>query len=231
MTQNASFELQGQTVHGSFMTAAHVVATTAQGRTLRLSMAAERVLEMKGYNAHTAYANGTCSGRGDFDLYYRGTIGCDEIEMKMGYQELSLTTKQWRIRVQALDVFDRLAGPKHRLDIKLHLRVPEASLGYHPHGLIGQSYDGDDVAVSGKMDVYTPHGPEMTTTALAEGAIEGVAADYRVASKFDTAFRFSRFGAKVAPGGAADRPRDVSKLTGNKTRAGAASLTGGAGAE
>ena len=74
MTQDATFQLHGQTVHGSFMTAAHVVARTAKGRNFTLSLLADRVLEMKGYNAHTAYANGTCSGTGDFDLYYRGEV-------------------------------------------------------------------------------------------------------------------------------------------------------------
>jgi hypothetical protein len=56
------------------MTAAHVVARTAKGRNFTLSLFADKVLEMKGYNAHTAYANGTCSGTGDFDLYYRGEV-------------------------------------------------------------------------------------------------------------------------------------------------------------
>jgi hypothetical protein len=76
-------------------------------------------------------------------------------------------------------------------------------------------------------------GPEIVTTALAEGSIEGVAADYRVAHKFATAFRFSRFAedGKVAAGAAAAGPRDVSKLTGQKVHAGAAGAAGGAGAE
>jgi hypothetical protein len=55
------------------------------------------------------------------------------------------------LRLQALDVFDRLWGPKHRLDVKLALRGAERDLPYAPHGIIGQSYDRDDLAVSGKQ--------------------------------------------------------------------------------
>ena len=45
---------------------------------------------------------------------------------------------------------------------------------------------------------------------MGEGAIEGDAADYVMASKFATDFKFSRFGLTEA------KPRDVSKLTGKK---------------
>ena len=46
-----------------------------------------------------------------------------------------------------------------------------------PHGIIGQSFDGSMIAVSGKLDDYGDR-PEFTTSAQAEGAIEGTAADY-----------------------------------------------------
>ena len=61
----------------------------------------------------------------------------------------------------------------------------------------------------------------MTTTALCEGAIEGVAANYEVASKFSTDFKYSRWGKAAAA------PRDVSTLTGLKVkRTGAAGAVG-----
>lgn len=65
-----------------------------------------------------------------------------------------------------------------------------------PHGLVGQSYDGDDAPLNGKLDDYS--GAEVTTTAQAEGAIEGVAADYRMRHKFATRFKYSRFDATIA---------------------------------
>ena len=60
-----------------------------------------------------------------------------------------------------------------------------------PHGIIGQSFDGDDVGVNGKLDPYSgaQPGPPLTTSAMAEGAIEGDAAEYKMASKFATEFK------------------------------------------
>ena len=60
-----------------------------------------------------------------------------------------------------------------------------------PHGIIGQSFDGDDVGVNGKQDPYTgaTPGPLLVTSAMAEGAIEGEAAEYKMPSKFATAFK------------------------------------------
>jgi hypothetical protein len=82
---------------------------------------------------------------------------------------------------------------------------------------MGQSFDGDAVAVDGATDEYAPQGVAptvVTTRAMAEGAIEGVAAEYALAiAPFGTDFRYSRFDkaydAKCAP-------RDVTKLTGTK---------------
>jgi len=78
-----------------------------------------------------------------------------------------------------------------------------------PHGLIGQSWDGDNIGIDGAQDNYTA--AEVTTKAMAEGAIEGVASDYEMEHKFATAFKFSRFDAVTA------KPRDVSKLLGERS--------------
>merc|ERR1712060_103524 len=77
-----------------------------------------------------------------------------------------------------------------------------------PHGIFGQAYDGDLVGVDGKLD--TDRSAITTTTAQAEGAIEGTWRDYKMESAFATDFKFSRFDSVAA------RPRDVSKLTGRK---------------
>lgn len=80
-----------------------------------------------------------------------------------------------------------------------------------PHGLIGQSYDGDDVAVDGAQDDYRAAGDVMTTKAQAEGAIEGSPEDYKMGKQpFATAFKFSRFDSKAAP------HRDITALHGLK---------------
>jgi hypothetical protein len=61
-----------------------------------------------------------------------------------------------------------------------------------PHGIIAQSFDGNKFAVSGKLDTYGS-AKEFTTSAQAEGAIEGRMEDYIVATPFSADFRFSRF--------------------------------------
>ena len=50
---------------------------------------------------------------------------------------------------------------------------------------------------------------DVTTRAKGEGFLEGIAADYKMRSNFDTAFKYSRFDATAAP------PRNVSALGGD----------------
>jgi len=73
-----------------------------------------------------------------------------------------------------------------------------------PHGLIGQSWDGDGKPTDGLLDDYS--GAEVTTEAMGEGALEGVASDYKLRHKFATNFKFSRYDATAA------KHRDVSKI-------------------
>lgn len=125
-------------------------------------------------------------------------------------------------------VYNWVAGPSHwRFDIAMRRLddTPFAKLfnasspTCYPHGVIGQAWDGDDIAVDGAEDDYTYHKdhPVVTTRAMAEGALEGRGDDYELASAHATAFAYSRFernAADVCP------PRNVSKLTGAKRVAG-----------
>merc|ERR1711971_1181974 len=81
-----------------------------------------------------------------------------------------------------------------------------------PHGIFGQAYDGDKLAVNGAVD--SDRASVSTTKAQAEGAIEGTWTDYKMESKFSTTFKYTRFDVTSA------KPRDVSKLTGMKRAAG-----------
>lgn len=86
-----------------------------------------------------------------------------------------------------------------------------------PHGIVGQSFDGSLIAVSGKQDKYGD-APEFTTTAQAEGAIEGIFTDYLMSSPFETNFKYARFDSKGTVA-----PRNVTRLSGAKTAAKAGS--------
>ena len=85
-----------------------------------------------------------------------------------------------------------------------------------PHGIIGQAYDGDSLGIGGKVDNYTPVNPNIpviTTSAQAEGAIEGSHSDYKLTSAVSTDFKYTRFGRAFDDKCAA---RDVAKLRGTR---------------
>jgi len=130
---------------------------------------------------------------------------------------LSVRAGGWQLNVSHHPVYRKVEGPSGwRYDIAirpLDRRDPAAFGRSSPtcfsHGIIGQSFDGDGLAVDGQRDDYSGHG-ELTTRAMAEGAIEGSASDYRVADAYTTAFRYSRFERSASSTCSA---RDVSKLT------------------
>jgi hypothetical protein len=106
---------------------------------------------------------------------------------------------EWRVTIRNKPVYDRIAGPHHRLDISIEQKVSDANMMVEPHGIVGQSFDGDDKPRNGKVDVYPDRhiAGEFTTTAMAEGAIEGKASQYEMSSKYATVFAFSRFDAQI----------------------------------
>jgi hypothetical protein len=89
-------------------------------------------------------------------------------------------------------------------------------------GVLGQTYDRDNVAVDGDRDSYarldsgyatsarTHAGGVITTRSNAQGGIEGQLPDYRVSGPFETHFRYSRFDSIAAA------PRNISRLVGRK---------------
>ena len=98
------------------------------------------------------------------------------------------------------------SGPEYRIDVGFTLRGDYAARNL-PHGIFGQSFS-SPMPRYGRKDVYPWEG-HFTTSAMAEGAIEGEAAMYEVRSPFDTRFKFSRFDAmalKVPPPSRAAAP-------------------------
>ena len=88
---------------------------------------------------------------------------------------------------------------QRRLDLSIHGDFPQVDA----HGIVGQSYTSASVR-HGKLDVYAIEeggragaatGPlkPMTTSAQAEGAIEGVYTDYKLAGFLNTEFKYSRY--------------------------------------
>jgi len=158
-------------------------------------------------------------GSGLARMQYFRSKTVDNVKMSMARKRvasmqsiaLTITNGKWEITAWSVPFPNPHYHPgKTLINIKL-----EPSKGYDPekdpvapHGIIGQSYDGDNEGIDGAVDDYK--GDEFTTSAMAEGAIEGMAADYKMASKYDTAFKYSRWGVEKAA------PRDTSKLTGKR---------------
>ena len=92
------------------------------------------------------------------------------------------TVRKWLSPTLRLDVaFSGKAGASARL----------------PHGIIGQSF-ASTAPRNGMLDDYPGEG-EFTTTAQAEGAIEGEAAMYEVPNSHAVGFAFSRFDGAALP--------------------------------
>lgn len=195
-TEDATFKLGNLTVEGSFMTGAFFVVRTDKGRSLYLSYETARV-NRNGWGWRMV--EGDCARPGNSMPFLMGPHAhktCDDVEMSVEYSSLSVQTPDWVFTVSTQPVYNRVAGPHHRLDVKVSLLVDEMVL--KPHGILGQSFDGDDAPRRGRLDVYPPRTSSDTfrTTAMAEGAIEGVAEDYVLPHTRATEFAYSRFFAK-----------------------------------
>lgn len=191
-------------IHGSYMRAIYLVVPTPEGQMLKIEYS----------STHTAHAFVFVNEQ-KITLAPGSKYEIGGISFILEGHTLTTTTPEWKITATARYTAGLLnattcADGKCTMDIAIDPLFDTDTAKVAPHGLIGQSYDQDDLRVIGKKDKFGKKGTEVTTDAMGEGAIEGVAADYAMASKFETAFAYSRFGKEAAA------PRDVSKLTGVK---------------
>ena len=151
---------------------------------------------------------------------------------RSGQQVLEVRTAAWKIEATARMIARSVVLRKRQIDLSLvPLRDPlapnpQTGRVVAPHGLIGQSFDGDAIAVDGKKDRYRElwwrqtsfKSKEITTEAQGEGAIEGSADDYKIDDPFGHTFKYSRCSAFEAA------PRSVSALSGAKRAAGSSAV-------
>ena len=194
-TEEAVFKIHdgALTINGSFLTEAHVIARFAPQRSATASFWAS---ELNPENFGWTVINGTCVGR-PFKFGNRGHKECFDLKVSMGYSSATFAFRNWTVKVHGMRSVpraeDHVAGPKHRLDIGFSARGDAPSRD-RPHGIIGQSYATPGLVRHGNEDKY-PLAGHYTTSAQAEGAIEGTVSDYEVASVHATEFAFSRFNA------------------------------------
>lgn len=216
----------GMKVRGSFVTDIYIALKTAtSGRELRI--------EYSPNQPPTPIVHGLVGGgmkrlqAGDKIFHEDVSVA---VETKLGGQGgkmelLKVTTAGWRIEAGSRLIWRSTSPGKKQIDLSFApLRdplAPQPATGRSvaPHGLIGQSYDGDKVAVDGKQDHYKDlwkaqgGGHEIVTQAQAEGAIEGSGEEYKMTGFFETKYKYSRFSVLEAP------VRDVAKLAGTKREA------------
>ena len=207
-------------VRGTFVTEVFFkIATAATGRILRIELSPNAPptplvhgLEGAGFKR---LGLGEAMALEDFSAAF---IKHDRAEV------LVVRTAGWAVNATTRYIRRSATTLKKQVDLSFApLRDPlepqqRTGMVVAPHGLIGQSFDGDSMAVDGKKDHYRElwwsqssfKGREITTEAQAEGAIEGSGEDYRVADTFETDFKYRRFGVASAA------PRNASALTGPK---------------
>jgi hypothetical protein len=207
-----------RTVHGSYMKAAYVHYVTPTGKhvLLEYSGKSSKALSIGVVDAADATAPPQAvMSRVRLTEGYTRTFEEVFDVTYIANKSLSVVTPEWTINIDA-HVKPGILGASTCADGKCYINV-RITPGFNadkatvaPHGLVGQSYDGDEYGVIGNTDSYVTAGNETTTEAMGEGAIEGDAADYEMAAPFGTSFKFSRFGLTSA------KPRDATLLAGKK---------------
>lgn len=212
-------------IHGSWVRAAYFVVRVRTGRLLHVLFHAKdphrAIITEPGCSPPVCAGNVTAGGGRHVLAEGAPPFVVDNLRVSLVWRKtLTLTTGRWRVRAQS--TVDHPHLHKLRMNVELKPTYDVDADRVAPHGLLGQAYDRDQLAVDGARDDYSRLddgsrtkdragvGGRVTTKAQAEGAIEGAAEDYRMASAFTTYFRFARFDAVGAP------VRNVSALGGRK---------------
>ena len=136
--------------------------------------------------------NGTCGGH-TFKLGKGGQKTCEELLVRVDMATASFSAGgNWSVTVSGGRSY-ATEGPEHRLDVGIVVRGDFAARNL-PHGIFGQSFS-SPLPRQGNVDIY-PEAGRFTTTAMAEGALDGDASMYEVPSPYATDFKFSRFDAE-----------------------------------
>jgi len=168
-------------------------------------------------------------GYNDEPLVVGTSATLEDISVRLPHMNvLEVNCSRWAFKVTAHEIKYGVLEERYlrdkpdQLDLKIVPLVDPLAHGVAPHGLIGQTADGDDIAVDGaqdnlrEMSKNAKKGPGglkfVYPSAQGEGGIEGKIEDYEVGSEFSTEFKYSRFDAVSAP------VRNVAALTGKKHR-------------
>jgi hypothetical protein len=206
----ADYRLRRLLVHGTFFTALHLTARTAEGRWLNATLDADGAS-----SSNWALPFGTCSRPGHalpFTVWLHSEKVCDDFRIATKMSSTTFEGGGWSVKASVNRVYDGISGAKHRLDLEF-ASTRRGAYGTTAHGLVGQFFAGSGVSVRGRLDVYPPEDEvgEFTTSSTGDDVLEG--GDYRryrVRGPHDVAFAYSRFGASAADREAAPSARNAS---------------------
>ena len=197
-TEDARFVLNNGrlTVDGSFITEVHVVARVGPRKTVKLAKASFWASQLMEENWGWKVINGSCGVVDDrdrgraFTFGARGSKRCYELSMAMDVASATFAIGNWTVTVRGNHVYGWLSGPRHRVDVGFSAKG-DGPVRSVPHGIVGQSFS-SLAPRHGRTDEYPDQGT-FRTSAMAEGAIEGEASMYEMATPHATSFAFSRF--------------------------------------
>jgi len=210
-----------QLVHGTFMTKATWRVRTAKGREIlaitdAMKRAEVAVMVLPGRASLTTSADTGVPEARLLSPWEKLTV--DDITIETRMLSARVESAAWEIEVTSRPIYNLVAPllnethvhghweeGQRRLDISIRGAFPQPDA----HGIVGQSYQ-DERVRNGRLDEYgidefgnnktaltnsDSDGflPPLTTSAQAEGAIEGVHTDYKVNGRWSTDFAFSRF--------------------------------------
>ena len=183
----ALYHLNGARVNGTFLSQVHVYEAKDD---FNVSVFGDR---LNANNYAWDYVTARC-GNEVRNLGPHQAFTCGGSSVAMDYSTATIVASGgWEAFVSGNYIYGHIAGPSHRLDVTFASMHPERAGQFA--GLIGDSFDGMTPRF-GRRDKYPTSG-NFTTSANAEGAIRGHAAEYEVSSPFDTRFKYSVFGKKI----------------------------------
>jgi len=203
-----------QLVHGTFMTRAAWRVRTSANRVLLIKADAMRKAELD-VTVVDAMVEGEAPTLDTIKMKPWQRRVFDDVSIETSMLTAKVETPAWAVNVTSKPIYG-LVQPllngthvhghwdvdQRRLDILIHGTYPQPQA----HGIVGQSYR-DATVRNGKLDVYgidefgntepsvDSDGmlPTLTTSAQAEGAIDGVHTDYKLPNAWSTDFTYSRF--------------------------------------
>ena len=214
-----------QLIHGTFMTQLMWRVRTAAGRELLIAADSMKKGELTVMNVPgpTDLALGGNPRVENVALGPWQKLSVDDVRIETRMLTVCVETPSWSVNATSRPIYN-LVPPlindthvhghweeqQRRFDIVVDGDFPQPEA----HGIIGQSYH-DATVRNGRLDVYgidefgadrRPNDtssdgllPSMTTSAQAEGAIDGVYTDYQLASPFSTTFEYSRYHRDAPP--------------------------------